>query len=343
MHAIGFTDHLPIEDPASLRDVTISKPSAQGHDLLVQVQAVAVNPVDVSVRKTGHEHRMRPKILGWDATGIVTAVGEAVTLFQSGDHVFYAGSFRRPGCDSAYHLVDERLVGHAPATLTTAARAAMPLTSLTAYEALFEQLHIPFDPAKPNSEKCNQTILIINGAGGVGSIATQLAKLAGLTVISSASRPESIAWTQQHGADLVVDHHHDLVSEVHALGIKDVDYILGLSDLDSHWNEICTLIKPGGHIASITENRRPIDLKKLTKKRGTFAWEWMYSKSYYHTADMISQHDILETIADLLDRGLLQSTLSQTLRPINALNLRQAHQLIEQHHMIGKVVIEGWK
>lgn len=134
-----------------------------------------------------------------------------------------------------------------------------------------------------------------------------------------------------------------MVSEVHALGIKDVDYILGLSNLDSHWNEICTLVKPDGHIASITENRRPIDLKKLTKKRGTFAWEWMYSKSYYHTADMISQHDILETIAGLLDRGLLQSTLSQTLRPINALNLRQAHQLIEQHHMISKVVIDGWE
>ncbi|WP_251897939.1 zinc-binding alcohol dehydrogenase family protein [Lactiplantibacillus paraplantarum] len=342
MHAIGFTDHLPIENPASLQDVTITKPTPHGHDILVQIQAVAVNPVDVGVRKAGHEHLTRPKILGWDATGIVTAVGKAVTLFQPGDWVFYAGSFNRPGCDSAYHLVDERLVGHAPKTLTPAACAAMPLTSLTAYEALFEQLHISFDPAKPNFQKRNQTVLIINGTGGVGSIATQLAKLAGLTVISSASRPESITWTQQHGADLVVNHRHDLVREVHALGIKDVDYILGLSDLDSHWDEMCALIKPGGHIASITENRRPIDLKKLTKKRGTFAWEWMYSKSYYHTADMISQHYILDTIANLLDHDLLKSTLSQTLQPINALNLRQAHQLIEQRHMIGKVVIEGW-
>ena len=343
MHAIGFTDHLPIENSDSLQDVTVTKPTAHGHDILVQIQAVAVNPVDVGVRKIGRGHLTQPKILGWDATGIVAAIGEAVTLFQPGDQVFYAGSFKRPGCDSAYHLVDERLVGHAPKTLTPAACAAMPLTSLTAYEALFEQLHIPFGPAKPNAKMRNQTILIINGAGGVGSIATQLAKLAGLTVISSASRPESIAWTQQHGADLVVNHRHDLVREVHALGIKDVDYILGLSNLDNHWNEMCALIKPGGHIASITENQRPIDLKKLTKKRGTFAWEWMYSKSYYHTADMISQHAILETVAELLDHGLLQSTLTQTLQPINALNLRRAHQLIEQHHMIGKLVIEGWE
>ncbi|WP_048000257.1 zinc-binding alcohol dehydrogenase family protein [Lactiplantibacillus herbarum] len=343
MKAIGFTAHLPIDDPKSLVDLSVAIPEVRGHDLLVETEAVSVNPVDIGVRSGGHGTLAQPKIIGWDAYGVVSQVGGQVTLFKPGDAVFYAGSFKRPGSDSAYQLVDERIVGHAPTELSPEASAAMPLTSLTAYEALFEQLAIPFDPQHlEDDQNQGKTILIISGAGGVGSIATQLAKLAGLTVIATASRPASVQWVKDHGADVVVNHRLDLVSEVKQAGYHDVDYLLGLNDLDGHWKEMCELIKPAGHIASITENKHPIDLKRLTKKRGTFSWEWMYSKSYYHTADMISQHTILDTIARLLDEGKLESTLTKTLTPLNAENLRQAHAMIESHHMIGKVVVKDW-
>jgi len=343
MKAIGFAAHLPIENPKSLEDFSLAVPEARGHDLLVRTEAVSVNPVDVGVRGGGHASLKQPKIIGWDAYGIVSEVGPQVTFFKPGDAVFYAGSFKRSGSNSAYQLVDERIVGHAPTKLSPAASAAMPLTSLTAYEALFEQLAIPFDPQHLDDDR-NQgkTILIISGAGGVGSVATQLAKLAGLTVIATASRSASVQWVKDHGADVVVNHRHDLVSEVRQAGYHNVDYILGLNDLDGHWNEMCELIKPAGHIASITENQRPLDLKRLTKKRGTFSWEWMYSKSYYQTPDMVTQHTILNTIARLLDEGQLKSTLTTTLTPLNAKSLRQAHQMIERHHMIGKVVVKDW-
>ncbi|MFT8879584.1 MAG: zinc-binding alcohol dehydrogenase family protein [Oenococcus sp.] len=336
MKAIGFKEHLPIEKANSLIEFELPKSIAKGHDLLVKVAAVSVNPVDVGVRKGGHGLLKTPKIIGWDAVGTVDSIGDQVSLFEKGDHVFYAGSFKRAGSDSQYQLVDERIVGHAPKKLALAQTAAMPLTSLTAWEALFEQLEI-----NPNKQEGNRkaTILIINGAGGVGSIATQLAHWAGLQVIATASRPETISWVLDHGADQVVNHRKDLVQEVHKLGHRYVDYILELNDLDGHWNEMAELIKPSGRIASITENKKPINLRKLTQKRAKFAWEWMYSKSFYGTPDMISQHQILDQIAQLLDQGVIKSTLNRALSPINVANLKQAHQLVESNHMIGKVVI----
>lgn len=337
MKAIGFTQHLPINEANSLFEFEQPTPTAQGHDLLVKVEATSVNPVDIGVRKGGHTTLQHPKVIGWDAVGTVIKVGSQVTLFKTGDHVFYAGSFIRPGSDSEYQLVDERIVGNAPKNLTVAQAAAMPLTSLTAWEALFEKLEI--DPKNHTNRK--KTILIINGSGGVGSIATQLAHWAGLKVIATASRPETIQWVRAHGADLVVNHRKNLVSEIHQIGLKYVDYILELNDLDGHWNEMAELIKPNGRIASITENRHPINLKKLTKKRATFAWEWMYSKSYYQTDDMITQHQILDQVASLLDQGVIQSTLTKELSPINVDNLKKAHQLVETGHMIGKVVIRN--
>lgn len=336
MRAIGFTQHLPIEDKNSFFEFFEPKPMPTGHDILVQVQATSVNPVDTGVRRSTPGVLPTPKVIGWDAYGTVTAIGDAVTLFQPGDRVFYAGSFKRPGTDSEYHLVDERIVGHAPTQLKPAEIAAMPLTSLTAWEALFEQLGI--SPEEPASN-AGKTILIINGAGGVGSVATQLAHLAGLTVIATASRPETIAWTQDHGADAVVNHRKNLVDEVHTLGCPTVDYILELSNLNQHWAEIVALIKPSGHIVSITGNDQPIDLRALKQKRATFAWEWMYTKSFYETPDMLSQHVILEKIRQLLDDGQLKSTLTKTLSPINADNLRAAHTLVEANRMIGKVVL----
>ncbi|MCC4455970.1 zinc-binding alcohol dehydrogenase family protein [Limosilactobacillus reuteri] len=339
MKAIGFSEHLDIKNPKSLFEFETPKPTPKGHDLLVKVNAVSVNPVDVGVRRSGHGKLSKPKIIGWDACGIVEKVGSQVSLFSPGDRVYYAGSFKRSGSNSEYQLVDERIVGNAPKSLTDAQAAAMPLTSLTAYEALFEQLSLSQD--KTSNE--GKTILIINGAGGVGSVATQLASNAGLTVIATASRPESINWVKSHGATDVVNHRKNLVNEVHKLGYKYVDYILELKNIDSHWKEMCELIKPEGAIASITENRRPINLRLLTPKKAIFAWEWMYTKSYYHTPDMQSQHEILNKIATLIDNSELQCTLTQSLSPINANNLREAHSLVENGHMIGKVVVADWE
>lgn len=338
MKAIGFTEHLPINSPNSLKEFELPIPTPKAHDLLVKVQGVSVNPVDVFVRRGGHVKLKQPKIIGWDAVGIVQAIGEQVSLFKPGEQIFYAGSFKRSGSDAQYQLIDERIAGKAPKNLSIPQIAAMPLTSLTAWEALFEQLEI--DPQNKTTNQ-KQTILIINGSGGVGSIATQLAHWANLKVIASASRPETIQWVKNHGADLTVNHRKDLVSEVHALGYQTVDYILELNDLDGHWNEMADLIKPGGRIASTTENRHPVDLKKLTDKRVKFAWEWMYSKSYYQTSDMITQHEILNQIAELLDQKAIQSTVTKILTPINVTNLKEAHQLVETNHMIGKIAIVG--
>lgn len=338
MKAIGFTKHLPINDPNSLEEFTEEVPTPAGHDLLVKVIATSVNPVDVGVRGHGRGTLKQPKVIGWDAYGIVEKVGDEVSLFKPGDKVFYAGSFIRSGSDSEYQLVDERIVGHAPTKLTAAEIGAMPLTSLTAWEALFERLRID---RKAREQNARQTILIINGSGGVGSIATQLAHLAGLKVIASASRPETIKWVKQNGADYTVNHRKNLVIEVRKLGFHYVDTILNLNDLDGHWNEIAELIKPEGAVCAITENKRGIDLQKLTKKAASFNWEWMYTKSYYHTDDMIIQHQILDKVASLLDNGNIHSTVTKVLRPINVANLKRAHALVETNHEIGKVAISN--
>lgn len=336
MKIIGFTKHLPITDPSSLEEFTEEIPTPKGHDLLVKIIATSVNPVDVGVRGYGRGTLKQPKVIGWDAYGTVIQIGNQVSLFKPGDQVFYAGSFIRPGSDSDYQLVDERIVGHAPTKLSAAEIGVMPLTSLTAWEALFERLRI--DPQADNSD---QTILIINGSGGVGSIATQLAHMAGLKVIASASRSETIAWVKKNGADYTVNHRENLVTEVRKLGFHYVDYILNLNDLDGHWNEIAELIKPEGTVCAITENKLGINLQKLTKKAASFNWEWMYTKSYYHTDDMITQHQILDKVADLLDNGDIHSTVTKVLRPINVANLKQAHALVETNHEIGKVAISN--
>lgn len=335
MHAIGYTEHLPLTDPRSLYDFTLEKPTPTGHDLLVRVDAVSVNPVDLVGLQRDAPAPDVPAVLGWDAVGIVERVGSAVSLFQPGDAVFYAGDFSRSGSDTDYHLVDERIVGHAPKTLSNAEAAAMPLTALTAWEALFEQLGID-----PQADNHNQTLLIINGAGGVGSVATQLAHWAGLHVIATASRPETIAWTKDHGADVTVNHREDLVPQVRALGHQYVDYVLELSNLNQHWTEIVDLIKPSGKIVSITGSDVPIDLRALKQKRATFAWEWMFSKAWFHTDDLLSQHTSLDQISALLDQGVLTSTLTKTFQPLNAEQVRAALQLVASHKMMGKAVVQ---
>lgn len=335
--AVGFYQHLPISDVKSFEDIELTVPTVGGHDLLVRVDGVSVNPVDVGVRKGGRPKPLKhPKVIGWDAVGTVIDTGSEVSLFAKGDRVWYAGDFTKSGSDAQNQVVDERIVGHAPKNLDDESAAAVPLVGLTAYESLFEKLHITW------GNNADKTILIINGAGGVGSMAVQLAKLAGLKVIATASRPDSVAWVEQLGADEVIDHHQDLVKQVHALGLQYVDYVLNLNNLDAHWDEIAEVIKPNGMIAATTENHRLIDLQKLTKKRATFAWEWMYSKSYYQV-DLESQHEILDEIAKLYEDGKLQTLDKIHYSPINAENMRKAHADVESGKMVGKVVLTGWE
>ncbi|HIW89240.1 MAG TPA: zinc-binding alcohol dehydrogenase family protein [Candidatus Ligilactobacillus excrementipullorum] len=336
MNAIGFYESLPLNAPESLIDLCIDRPSATGHDILVQISAISVNPIDIAVRTGNQEKTAEPHILGFDAVGTVVETGSDVTLFKTGDRVYYAGSYSRPGSYADYQLVDERIAALAPQKLDNVNAAAMPLTTLTAWEALFEQMGIDPDAQEANHQK---TILIINGAGGVGSIATQLAHYAGLHVIASASRPETKQWALQHGADEIVDHHQNLVDEVHQLGHKEVDYIFELNNLDNHWDEMAALIAPNGKMCSITSNKKPLDLTVLKRKRVTFAWEWMFAKSFYQTDDLSSQHEILQQAAHLFDSGIIRSTVYQTINGINATTLKKAQAVLESGHSIGKIVL----
>lgn len=339
MKAVGVTRYLPIDQPESLLDVEIPKPSASGRDLLVQVQAISVNPVDTKIRAPKDQVEENPRILGWDVAGTVVEVGEQVTNFQIGDEVFYAGSVTRAGGNSEYHLVDERIVGHKPKSLDFAAAAALPLTSLTAWEAIHERLGIP-EEASVNS---GHTILIINAAGGVGSIATQIAKQAGLTVIGTASRSETSDWALAHGADHIINHHDEFVPQLQKIGISDVDYILCLNHTDQHWQHMADAIAPQGKICSIVETEQPIDLEALKNKSATFVWEFMFTRSMYETADMSEQGVILNVIATQIDEGKLRTTETKRLHPINAAQLQEAHRLLEAGDMIGKLVLEGFE
>ena len=342
MKAIGLTKYLPITDKNSLQDIELPLPKPSSHDLLIKVNAISVNPVDTKVRAPKETVEPSHKILGWDACGTVVSTGSDVTLFSPGHRVFYAGDITRQGCNSEYHIIDERLVGHAPETLNLEEAAAMPLTALTAWEALFSRLAINLEGTLP-SDASPKSILIIGGAGGVGSIACQLAsKLAGLTVIASASRPESIAWCKKMGADYIVNHHH-LVEDMSKLPINDVDYILCCNDTDMHFDSMVELIAPQGHICSIVDNIQPLALNKLKAKSVSFSWEFMFTRAMFKTDDMIEQHHILNEVARLLDEGLLVSTLQETLKPINAENLRYAHAKLEQGSMIGKLVLSAWE
>ncbi|WP_191556897.1 zinc-binding alcohol dehydrogenase family protein [Metabacillus idriensis] len=337
MKAIGLHKYLPIEDEESLLDIEMEKPVAAGKDLLVQVKAISINPVDTKVRAPKEKVEDEPKILGWDASGTVVETGENCTDFRPGDEVFYAGSITRQGTYSEYHLVDERIVGKKPKTITHAEAAALPLTAITAYEGLFDRLKI--DPADKERNKRNQ-ILIIGGAGGVGSIAIQLAKWAGLNVIATASRPETIEWAEKYGADHLINHHKSFKEELQKLQITEVDYIFCLNNTDQHWIGMSEVIKPQGKICSIVENKEPLDLNVLKSKSVTFVWEFMFTRAMYQTDDMQEQQTLLNKISGLIDDGVLKTTLNQTLSPINAENIKKAHQSLESGKTIGKIVLD---
>ncbi len=340
MKAIGLLEYLPIEQEDSLFDFEATKPTAKGKDLLIKINAISINPVDVKVRAPKEKKEETPKVLGWDASGVVVEVGEDCELLQVGDEVYYAGAINRSGTYSEYHLVDERIVGKKPKTLSFAEAAAMPLTTITAWEALFERLAI--NPE--NSQKNNlQSILIIGGAGGVGSIAIQLAKWAGLEVIATASRPETVNWVKQLGADHVINHHEALKAQLTEKQLHEVDYILCLNNTDQHWEAMGEVIKPQGKVCSIVENEQPLDLNVLKSKSATFVWEFMFTRSLYTTPDMINQHLLLNKVSELLDQRVLKTTLQEKLSPINAATLRKAHATVESGKMIGKLVVEGFE
>jgi len=313
----------------SLTDIELPKPVPAGRDLLVKVEAVSVNPVDTKQRKAGSP---APRVLGWDAAGTVAAVGPQVTLFKPGDAVYYAGDVTRPGCDSEYHLVDERIVGRKPKSLDFAQAAAIPLTAITAWEAFFDRMKV----------QKGRTLLIIGGAGGVGSIGIQIAKIAGLKVIATASRDETIAWCKELGADHTIDHRKPMRPQIEALGMKNVDYIANFNEVDEHWATIGDLIAPQGAVVLIVSNKAPLNVDAVRAKSAAICFELMFTRPRFQTADMIEQHNLLNTVSEWLDSGKLRGTLKQTLSPINAANLRKAHAQLESGTMIGKLVLDGW-
>lgn len=338
MKAVGLLKYLPIEHPESLLDLELPQPRAAGRDLLVAVKAAAVNPVDFKVRAPKEKVEASPRVLGWDAAGVVEAVGPEVTLFKPGDEVFYAGDITRQGSNSEYQLVDERIVGRKPRTLGFAGAAALPLTAITAWEALFERLRI-----SPGGADRGKSLLIVGGAGGVGSVAIQIAKrVAGLKVIATASRTETVAWCRELGADEVVDHRGNLAGNLKAQGIASVDYILCANDTDQHFPALAELIAPQGTIVTIVENARPLPVELLKAKSAAFAWEFMFTRSMFQTADMIEQHRLLNRVAELVDAGTLRSTLNGVLGRIDAATLKQAHAQLESGKAIGKIVLEGF-
>jgi NADPH2:quinone reductase len=341
MKAVGALQYLPISDPESLVDLHIDKPSATGRDLLIEVKAISVNPADIGIRENNNYEEQSPKILGWDAAGIVVAVGPDCQLFKNGDEVFYAGSVIRPGTNSEFHLVDERIVGHKPRTLDFAQAAALPLTSITAWEGLFERMGI----SQQAGENKSMTILIIGAAGGVGSITTQLAKLAGLTVIGTASRPESILWTKAQGADYTIDHSTPFLPQLNQIGFDTVDYIFCLSDTVQHFPNMAEAITPQGKICAIVPADKntwqgSLDMDLLFSKSITFVWEFMFTRSMFQTRDITKQHELLNTLAELIDAGKLKSTLNERLEPINAANLRSVHEKMALGKTIGKNCFE---
>jgi NADPH2:quinone reductase len=337
MRAVGYKTAGPIDHPTSLHDIELPNPEAKGRDLLVEIRAVSVNPVDTKVRKRAGADDGGWKVLGYDAAGVVAAVGPEASLFKPGDAVFYAGAIGRPGTNSEFHLVDERIVGRKPETLNWAEAAALPLTAITAWEALFDRLDVrrPVPGVAPS-------VLIIGGAGGVASIAIQLArKLTDLTVIATASRPETERWVRELGAHHVVDHREPLAKEVAALGIGAPGFVFSTTETGAHLKEIGELIAPQGRFALI-DDPQVLDVNSFKRKSVSTHWEFMFTRSMFETADIAEQGVLLNEVSRLLDEGALRTTIGDTYGVINAENLKRAHQVIESGRAVGKIVLEGF-
>lgn len=335
MKAVGYVKSLPIQDSQSLMDLELPMPVARGRDILVRVCAVSVNPRDVKSRLTTQGKDGAPVVLGYDASGVVESVGEEVSLFRPGDEVFYAGVTGRQGSNAEFQLVDERIVGRKPASVDHATAASLPLTALTAYEMLFDRLAIARNADRTPS------LLVLGGAGGVPSCAIQLARHAGITVVATASRPESEKWVRELGAHYVIDHSAALDKQVKQLGIGNIDYVFSTHTNARVWAEIAKLIAPQGRVGLI-DDPEPLDLRVFKPKCVSIHWEAMFTRPLFQTPDMIRQHEILNEIADMVDAGRLRATVSSNLGTINASNLRKAHELIESGRTVGKIVLAGF-
>lgn len=345
MKAIGYLQAQAIENSDALMDIELPTPTATGRDLLVRVSAVSVNPVDTKVRANMSPENGDHKILGWDAVGEVVALGNDVTLFNVGDKVWYAGDITRQGSNAEFQLVDERIVGNKPSSLSNVEAAAMPLTAITAWELLFDRLG--FTPVLNNSsvdDTENQPrILIMGAAGGVGSILTQLAaKLTNAIVIGTASRPQSEAWVKELGAHHVINHYQPLQAQLSDLGIDNVSHVISLNQTDQHYSQLVDVLAPQGKLALIDDPQDVIDIKLLKMKSLSLHWEFMYTRSMFNTADMQKQHDLLNKIAQLIDDSVIKTTLGESYGTINAENLKRAHAHIETNKAVGKVVLEGF-
>lgn len=340
MKAIAAKQSLPITDERALVDVTLEEPELRPHDLLVTVRAVSVNPVDWKIRLSPREPEAPPQVLGWDAAGEVVAVGPEAKGFAVGDRVYYAGDITRPGTNAERHAIDSRIAAKMPTSLDFDDAAGLPLTTLTAWESLFDRIGIATDGSDEGKR-----LLIVGGAGGVGSIAIQLAKrVAGLRVIATASRPESIEWVKNLGADDVIDHHQPLDEGVASVTPDGcVEYILCLNSTGAHWDAMCRAIAPQGTIATIVETDEPLDMEPLKLKSARLAWELMFTRSMFETDDIAEQGAILARMAKLVDDGVVRGTVTTKLSPMNATTLREAHAKVESGRTIGKVVVSGWE
>lgn len=335
MKAIGYQKSLPIENELSLQDIELETPTAHGHDILVEVKAVSVNPVDFKIRQAMPAAEGEYKVIGWDATGVVKSVGENVSLFKPGDKVWYAGDITRSGSNAQFQLVDERIVGHMPSSLSYGEAAALPLTSITAWELLFDRLNV----AKNDDSK---SILVIGAAGGVGSIMVQLLKQrTKLNIIASASRAETISWLEDLGADTIVNHRNPLSEEFAAKNLSEVDYVVSLNNTEQHLPEIEKVVKPQGQFALI-DDPETLNIVLFKNKSVSVHWELMFTRSLFKTDDMQEQHVILNNVATMIDQGLIKTTVGEHLGKINAANLRKAHQHLESQTAKGKVVLEGF-
>ena len=335
MKAIAYTRHdLPADDPRSLSDLELPTPEPGPRDLLVAVRAISVNPVDTKIRRSATPET--PRVLGWDAVGAVTAVGSAVTLFKPGDQVYYAGALTRPGTNAEFHLVDERIVGTKPRTLSDAQAAALPLTTITAWELLFDRL------AVPEGGGAGRSLLIIGAGGGVGSILVQLArKLTQLTVIGTASRAETRQWVQDLGAHHVIDHGKPLTEELARIGVPQVDMVASLTHTAEHYARIIEALAPQGQLTLI-DDPAVLDAMPLKSKSISLHHEMMFTRSLFETPDMVRQHELLDRVSQLIDDGVLKTTLGDHYGKINAANLRRAHAMLESHKTRGKIVLEGF-
>jgi zinc-binding alcohol dehydrogenase family protein len=337
MKAVGYRKSLPIDAADALIDFETAKPEPRGRDIRVAVKAISANPVDYKVRKRAAPAEGETKILGYDAAGIVDAVGPDAALFKAGDEVFYAGSIQRQGTNSEFHLVDERIVGHKPKTLSFAEAAALPLTSITAWELLFDRLGVA-----PGKSVDPRTLLIVGGAGGVGSILIQLARrLTGLTVLATASRAETTQWCLDLGAHAVIDHTKPMKQAIETLKLPPVALIAGLTGTEQHYPVLAEILAPQGKFGLI-DDPATLNVSLLKAKAGSLHWESMFTRSSFQTIDMIAQHHLLNDVADLIDKGVLRTTLDQSFGAINAANLKRAHALLESGTSRGKIVLEGW-